>query len=146
MAILGDYESSIAKFKGLFRIIHQYASRFDKYEQQSPASSSYAQPTASSGAKKRGQQAQSGSDQYLQEKWSQLKKDIKQEYDIVVQMHTNLFAMTDDEPNHEIYVVEGFEDKKKQNARVQSAFEKKKTSAVKQRGYADRYGNVNRSQ
>ena len=68
----------------------------------------------SSAAKKASGKAQSA-DYYLQEKWSQFKKDMKNEYDMIVLMHSTLMQLDDTfepyaKPSEDpIYSVEGFE-------------------------------------
>lgn len=99
MAILGDYESALSEFKQVFKTVNDYSKKYDGDTNNSK--------------KKYGQSAQNNAsaDYYLQEKWNQFKKDLKHEYDMIVQMHQTLQQLEDD-PFHAIddfqYEVDGF--------------------------------------
>ena len=79
----------------------------------------------SSAAKKANGKAQSA-DYYLWEKWSQFKKDMKNEYDMIVLMHSTLLQLDNTiEPmfgksinEDSTYSVEGFEKLQKSNSVV----------------------------
>jgi mevalonate pyrophosphate decarboxylase len=54
MAILGDYDGAISKFKNIFKTVHQYAKRYEAAPTAASTSSSgagYAAQTASSAKK-----------------------------------------------------------------------------------------------
>ena len=87
MAILGDYDSALVEFKIIFQIVNEHAKKYD-------------------GSNKKNNM---GDDFYLQEKWLQFKKDLKNEYDLIVQMHETLLQLEDREPDESLYEIEGFE-------------------------------------
>jgi len=58
-------------------------------------------------------------DYYLHEKWTQFKKELKQEYDMIAQMHLTLLQLEDNPqvfasigPFDEFYAVDGFNEAK----------------------------------
>ena len=69
-AILGDYDAALLEFKSIFSQVHSYSLKYNGnpsgYDKQSRAGTN------------------SSADYYLQEKWNQFKKDLKQEYDMIV--------------------------------------------------------------
>ena len=83
MAILGDYDGALQEFKGIFTTVNTYSKKYDV---------------------KKGQQVNESADYYLQEKWNQFKKDLKHEYDMIVQMHKTLQLLED----NDIYKMDSF--------------------------------------
>ena len=95
MAILGDYENSIIKFKHIFSTVHAYAKKYEAPSVSGSASKlgNFAAPTSSSSKKQnyRGRADQNEespfADAYLHEMWTEMKRSLKVEYDQIVQMH-----------------------------------------------------------
>lgn len=81
-AILGDYDSALIEFKNIFGLVHAYSSQYNG-QATDVYSSKFHKPGNNS------------ADYYLLEKWNQFKKDLKSEYDMIVQMHQTLLTLED---------------------------------------------------
>ena len=99
MAILGDYERSIAKFKQVFATITIQIRRYDVGPNSKLGG--YANPTASSQQKKRKAGEEGGAaftDAYLYEMWSEMKRALKNEYDQIVGLNSMLSRLDSADP------------------------------------------------
>lgn len=107
MAILGDYDNALAEFKLIFTQVDLYARRYEANAQQKGGM-----------AGRPRQVANNSQDYYMVERWNQFKKDLKSEYDMIVQMHSTLMQLEDfppgsvQSPSDEFYEVDGFKEPK----------------------------------
>ena len=85
-AVLGDYDAAIDQYKAIFSLVAKYTARYESAR----ATGGYAAQTTSSVKKLSAKAGGDAIDAFLSDKWSVFKKDLKSEYDLIVEVHARL--------------------------------------------------------